>query len=282
MILKSFKTPQEFLKEGEAFLLKNESFNNLFLGLANRLCEQNPDGGDPFFYLLKNELDEVIGAAMRSAPIRPLIITEMNNSGLRLLSEELKKKNISLVGAVGHKETIEHFGEVWGSSSFEVMGQGVYECRNLIPPSLLKGELYQVQLDDPVGLEAAVEFGAGFIKECFPKHREPVVEARKSVEFYVERGLLFLWKSDTGEFVSMACNNRESKNAGTIGWVFTPSDKRGNGYGSMVTYGATREIFKKGKTLANLFTDLSNPTSNSIYQKLGYKLIGNSIHIEFS
>lgn len=100
-------------------------------------------------------------------------------------------------------------------------------------------------------------------------------------ELYVGKGYIYLWQDGRGDFVSMAANHRESRNAGTIGWVFTPKDKRGQGYGSMVTHGVTREIFKKGKILANLYTDMNNPTSNSIYQKIGYRYIGESAHISF-
>jgi predicted GNAT family acetyltransferase len=37
---------------------------------------------------------------------------------------------------------------------------------------------------------------------------------------------------------------------------------------------------KSGKKFCNLFTDLLNPTSNSIYQKIGYRKIGESKHFK--
>ena len=49
----------------------------------------------------------------------------------------------------------------------------------------------------------------------------------------------------------------------------------------MVTALVSQKIFDKGKSLCNLFTDLSNPTSNSIYQKIGYKKLGESIDLKF-
>ena len=30
-----------------------------------------------------------------------------------------------------------------------------------------------------------------------------------------------------------------------------------------------------------LYTDLANPTSNSIYQRIGYEPVGDSVHLEF-
>lgn len=275
--------PSLFLELAEDFLLKEESLNNLGLGLAARLKEKgwdDPDAGKPFFIVLK-ENEEVVGTALRTSPERPLAISRMNEEVLEKLIQELEDRNSVLEGCVGPLETVDLFGKHWKVKSKPAMAQGVYECRELIPPREIKGELVQASIKNKADVEAAVVFGAGFIEECFPLHREPIVEARKMVEFYIQNGVLFLWKDPAGDFVSMAVRNRESKNASTIGWVFTPVESRGNGYGSMVTHGVTEQIFNSGKPIANLYTDLSNPTSNSIYQKLGYKKVADSSHIEF-
>jgi predicted GNAT family acetyltransferase len=52
--------------------------------------------------------------------------------------------------------------------------------------------------------------------------------------------------------------------------VYTPPKERGRGYGSAVTAAATRSILDDG-AIPVLFTDLANPTSNKIYQALGYR-----------
>jgi predicted GNAT family acetyltransferase len=78
----------------------------------------------------------------------------------------------------------------------------------------------------------------------------------------------------------MAANSRFSQNGGTVSLVYTPDELRGHGYGSVVT-ALVSEIILKNKKIANLFTDLTNPTSNSIYQKIGYKKVGENIHFDF-
>jgi predicted GNAT family acetyltransferase len=57
-----------------------------------------------------------------------------------------------------------------------------------------------------------------------------------------------------------------------IGPVYTPPPQRGRGYGSAVTALATRSILEEG-AVPVLFTDLANPTSNKIYQALGYQAV---------
>ncbi len=79
----------------------------------------------------------------------------------------------------------------------------------------------------------------------------------------------------------MAANTRSTPNGGTISLVYTPQDFRGKGNGSLMVALLSDKIIKGGKKFANLYTDLSNPTSNSIYQKLGFKKIGQSIQYNF-
>ena len=55
-----------------------------------------------------------------------------------------------------------------------------------------------------------------------------------------------------------------------IGPVYTPPARRRRGYGSAVTARATQAALQAGANDVVLYTDLSNPTSNAIYQSIGY------------
>ncbi|QVK17257.1 hypothetical protein KHQ81_10220 [Mycoplasmatota bacterium] len=68
----------------------------------------------------------------------------------------------------------------------------------------------------------------------------------------------------------MAARSRLLISTESVGFVYTPVKFRRNGYGSIVTAEVTKKVLADGK-LATLYTDLSNPTSNSIYMKIGYK-----------
>jgi predicted GNAT family acetyltransferase len=60
--------------------------------------------------------------------------------------------------------------------------------------------------------------------------------------------------------------------------VYTPRAHRGRGYGSAVTAVATQDILDDG-AIPVLFTDLANPTSNGIYQRLGYRPVGDYVSV---
>jgi predicted GNAT family acetyltransferase len=56
-----------------------------------------------------------------------------------------------------------------------------------------------------------------------------------------------------------------------IGPVYTPPELRGRGYASALVAELTRRLIAGGRQFCFLFTDLANPTSNSIYQRVGYR-----------
>ncbi|HNZ16613.1 MAG TPA: GNAT family N-acetyltransferase, partial [Anaerolineaceae bacterium] len=53
--------------------------------------------------------------------------------------------------------------------------------------------------------------------------------------------------------------------------VYTPPAQRRRGYARALVAEVSKEMLSRGYELVNLFTNLSNPTSNKIYQEVGYK-----------
>ncbi|MFN8562638.1 MAG: GNAT family N-acetyltransferase [Anaerolineae bacterium] len=56
-----------------------------------------------------------------------------------------------------------------------------------------------------------------------------------------------------------------------IGPVYTPPELRGRGYASGCVAGMSQILLDTGRQFCFLFTDLRNPTSNHIYQVIGYE-----------
>jgi predicted GNAT family acetyltransferase len=53
--------------------------------------------------------------------------------------------------------------------------------------------------------------------------------------------------------------------------VYTPPEHRGRGYGAAVTLAVSRAAQEAGAAHVLLFTDLTNSTSNRLYQRIGYR-----------
>jgi GNAT superfamily N-acetyltransferase len=63
--------------------------------------------------------------------------------------------------------------------------------------------------------------------------------------------------------------------------VYTPRELRGHGYAGAVTTTVSRAALDAGADDVVLFTDLANPTSNALYQRLGYRPIEDRAVIVF-
>jgi hypothetical protein len=79
----------------------------------------------------------------------------------------------------------------------------------------------------------------------------------------------YLW-DDEGA-VSVAASGGPTPNGIRIGPVYTPPELRRRGYASAVTAATSQAELDRGRRFIFLFTDLSNPTSNKIYQQIGYE-----------
>jgi len=81
--------------------------------------------------------------------------------------------------------------------------------------------------------------------------------------------------------VSIAGLNREMPNVIGVGPVYTPPYWRGKGYASSCVAQVSQLALERGFKKCVLYTDLANPTSNSIYQRIGYRAIADSLMLKF-
>jgi predicted GNAT family acetyltransferase len=91
----------------------------------------------------------------------------------------------------------------------------------------------------------------------------------KAVDERVGYGGMTLWEAD-GVPVSMAGVTRQVAGMIRVAPVYTPPGYRRRGYAGAVTAAVTQAALDAGAGEVLLFTDLANPTSNALYQRLGY------------
>jgi uncharacterized protein len=69
----------------------------------------------------------------------------------------------------------------------------------------------------------------------------------------------------------MAAASRDTGHGIAINYVYTPPQHRCCGYATSCVAELTQRQLASGKSFCCLYTDLANPTSNSIYQRIGYQ-----------
>ncbi len=153
------------------------------------------------------------------------------------------------------------------------LNQRLYRLDDLTPPTAVAGTAAAATAADRELLEA---WSAAFIVDAHSHTRQ---EPEAAAERMLTAGTAWLWLVE-GTPVSLA--RRQPTNAGSarIGPVYTPPEQRGHGYASAVTAQATAEVLAEG-SIPVLFTDLANPISNAIYQRLGYRPVDDYTQLGF-
>lgn len=151
-----------------------------------------------------------------------------------------------------------------GRATTSRMDERLFRLDALEPPRDVPGVARRFTPDDLDLLSAWYE---AFAVEAFGR-LPPGFGGREFLARAFRVSTCWLWTVD-GVPVSFANRHRVVDGVSRIGPVYTPPGLRGRGYGSAATAAAARHILDEG-AVPCLYTDLANPTSNKIYQALGF------------
>jgi predicted GNAT family acetyltransferase len=84
-----------------------------------------------------------------------------------------------------------------------------------------------------------------------------------------------------GDPVSSARRTADVGGIVRVGFVYTPPHLRRRGYASACVAAASEAILRGGAVACMLYADLANPTSNAIYQRLGYRPVSDAAEYRF-
>lgn len=275
-------TITDFFITNEALLLKNESFNNLILGLAISIRDQKFIPKNPVFYSILSDYQN-IACALMSDKNRPLMLPPMPIEAVKLLIQSLIENNIEITAVIGEEHITNYFKDQWilisKNIGFKINTHlGVYECTKVVMPRSVTGKLIIASNQHKETLRIYIK---GFLQDFCPEDPENDDESIEEImDHHLALSCIYLLQNMNNEIVSMAAIIRSTTNTDTVGFVYTPTSYRGKGHGSSIVALLSDKIIKEGR-IANLFTDLSNLTTNTIYPKVGYKKIGQNIHHDF-
>lgn len=108
-------------------------------------------------------------------------------------------------------------------------------------------------------------------------------ESVEGTELRVDRSLaggqLWVW-DQSGKAVSMATGREPVQGVARLAFVYTPPEKRKQGYAEACVHALSRKLRDAGLRCV-LYTDLANPTSNSIYRRIGYRAVAETLRYRF-
>jgi uncharacterized protein len=273
MLVTVYPQASAFLNRTRSLLLKHEGLNNLILGLCVRLLAQ-PERFKlpPYLATVEDERDNILMAAM-TPPRVLLLATEglISPAMVEALAQRVMQDGFKLPGVHGPVNAAREFARIWcaasGMQQRLSMRQRIYELRRVIQPPTPNGRL---RLANPGDLDLVFRWTDAFIHEAEPQSGSD--DAFDIAESKIRDRQLYLW--DTGRPAAMASVARPTPHGISIGLVYTPPELRGRGFASACVAALSQKLLNDGWKFCCLFTDLNNPTSNSIYQRIGYIPLG--------
>jgi len=277
-----FKNANEFLERTLDELARDETRNNLVLGLALRLREDRYayTSQDPLMAIVSDE-DGAIGAMAVMTPPFPMIVHSdpLDIEALDSLAEALLSTSWQLPGVNGEAVASDAFAKIWREKSSQ-------EVRLLI--NLRAYELRKVEkIAYPCGGMRVAELEEAQKAADLLRAMQEELKLQATYSATLEGALnsiclkrTFFWVVE-GEVVSITIAVRPQIKGICISGVYTPPEFRRKGYARALVAEVSKEMLSRGYKLTNLFTDLANPTSNKIYQEVGYKPVCDYHQYEF-
>jgi predicted GNAT family acetyltransferase len=280
VIVREHDDPGVFLDLTRDELERREALNGLVLGIATRLRERAAAGepaDEPRPLWVTVESDDVLRLAGVMTPPRPLILaTTGGHAGeaVEALVRHLVTRERNVPGVTGPSEVSLEFAESWRratAAEFRTqMRQGVYELREVRCRGDAPGRMRPASSAD---VDLLTRWMIAFGRDAGVDAGEDEAAVRELVHTRTARGDFVIWE-DGDRPVCTAARARPTRRGATVNAVYTPVEFRRRGYATACVAALSRQILDSGKEFCTLFTDLANPTSNRIYQEIGYERRG--------
>jgi predicted GNAT family acetyltransferase len=269
--VKRFEDAEAFLAATGDFLTAREAEHNLLLGLAGTLVARPHIYPQPPYLAAVARGQDVVGVALRTPPHGVVLSEVEEKAAVDLLAADAARLYAELPSVFGPKVASRRFAEIWGHSSGQTAGRGmaqrVFRAERVRPPAGVPGALRRAGEMDR---RLLVDWIGAFQRDVGQASRgRPAEEAVDDYLTRGESGGIYLWED--GEPVSVAGCGSPTPNGLRVGPVYTPPERRGRGYASALTAELTATLLAGGRRFCFLFTDLANPISNRIYERIGYE-----------
>jgi hypothetical protein len=262
--VRRYASASAFLAAAEPFLLEAEAENNLILGIAHALAGGRPPAIPPYFATVQDR-NGVCMAAFQSIPAKLGTTRSRNPAAVPPLARDVHEACSSLEDVLGPEPTIEAFATQLAllrrTKAERRMRQRIHELREVAPqPRQPAGGMRPATRGDE---ELLVGWVGGFLEDI-QERGDPAAQVAERLS--AEQ--LYLWDDDGPR--SMAAWGGKTPHGVRVSLVYTPSGQRGRGYATALVAVLSRHLLEQGNRHCMLYTDLANPTSNAIYQRIGY------------
>jgi uncharacterized protein len=278
--MKFFSDAGQFLERVQPFLLRREAEHCLILGLLDGLRSGEQFGSAPPLMASVEERGEVAAVVLMTPPRNLILSWIADDSTIDAIAHELRARGIAVPGVNGSADIAQKFVLKWwelSRCSYRVqMAQRIYQLTRVTNETRSAGHLREPEQFDEALLR---EWRAGFSIDA--EGMDPS-QAREDAALPIPPSRrMFLWELE-GTPVAMAGFAGPTPNGIRVAWVYTPPENRGKGFAGACVAALSQQLLDDGRKFCFLYTDLANPVSNHVYQKIGYQPVTDAIVYSFS
>lgn len=277
--------PAAFLDVAGERLADDPVLTTVVATVAVRAAARVAEGREPPAYpqwwvTVTDDDGRLVGVAMRTAPFapHPLYVLPMPDDAARLLAAALVERGevVAANGALPAARVVsDELARLTGARVEVSKHTRLFALDAVVAPPRPAGRLRPASYDED---ERCLAWFRAFSDDAAAqagRAPEPGRDEQFDLDEIRDRiagGRILVWEAPDGEVVHLTGVNVPAFGVVRIGPVYTPSAHRGRGYASAAVAEASQQVLDAGLRPC-LFTDQANPTSNRIYQALGYEAV---------
>jgi GNAT superfamily N-acetyltransferase len=260
------------LAQAGAFLVAEPVLHNLLLTLLHGRVAHPDDGR----YWVAADGGATAGVVFQSPLHFPAILSLMEPAVAVAMAEAIAAAGVALPGATGEAGTTARFAGAWTevrkAGAVPIAGLRIYEVARVQGQAAARGRLRQA---GPADRDLVV----GWMRDFHDSIGEPESDPAPMVDRRLPAGLFWLWED--GQPASMAAHSLPVEGVVRVQAVYTPPEQRNHGYGGACVHALSTQIRAAGHRCI-LYTDLGNPTPNSVYRRIGYRAVAEALRYRFT
>lgn len=264
--------PDEFVTLGQPLLSTAPAEHTIIATVTDDMRVGARDYPGSCWFVVRDR-EETLGLSMWTPPFPPYL-GPMPAQAAVAVADVLADASDSLGGINGEVEAVRAAATAYqrrhpGRSVRHSTSMRLYALDRLVPPSVSGAPRTATTADS----ELLLRWHHAFAEEAGLGS----AGIEDGLRVRLARGALVLWEAG-GRPVSMAGHTRPVGGVARVGPVYTPREHRSCGYGSAATAESSERAAASAEVVV-LFTDLGNPTSNSIYTRIGYRPVRDYLEV---
>jgi len=273
MEVRRHSSAAEFLAATKDFRRLDPVRTGLITSVATSVATGSRTYEDYFWWSVSQD-NRVIGLAIRTVPYG-YVFSPMNAVAAEALYSFITVEDSAADEFAGPKVFIDYIVQLSGRSVTESEGELIYECRNLHPAAPI-GEIRSAT-------ESDFDLIFSWMKTFMTTTGLRSYDLEGVVRTALSGGRYYLLMVQ-GTPVCLGGHSDlqvfDGFSIGRVGPIYTPDEFRKKGYASALTSEITAMLISRG-ALPTLYTQAANPTSNKIYQEIGYTLVDENLRVIF-